>query len=104
MHVSLIIFGSFCPENLETVISYHTAHTKNLDFSVKVISQWKGQWLFTELIYSGPEPGKAQDEPEHFVILEYRETLNNNNKKRSQQTGRQKSQLEGSHSEPSWDE
>lgn len=89
MHVSLIFFGSFCPENLETVISYRTAHTKNLDFGVKVIPQWKGQWLFIEMIYSGPEPGKAQDEAERFVILEYRETLNNNNNtKRSQQTGR----------------
>lgn len=95
----LYFFGSFCPENLETmetVISYHTAHTKNLDFGIKVTSQWKGQWLCTEMIDSGAEPGKSQDEPEHFVILEYREVLNNNNHdddnnnttKRSQQTGR----------------
>lgn len=73
-----IFSGSFCSENLETmgtVISYHLVNTKNLDLGVKAISQWKGQWLLTEMINSGAGSGKAQHELELFVILESREVL-----------------------------
>lgn len=62
------IFSSFFSgqrKNLETMqamTSYHTVHTKSLDLGVKDISQWKGQWLLTDMIDSGAGPGRAQDE------------------------------------------
>lgn len=34
--------------------------------------------FLTEMIDSGAGPGKAQDKPEHFVILKNGEVLNNN--------------------------
>lgn len=52
------------------------------------------------MIYSGAEPGKSQDEPEHFVSLEYREVLNNNNNdddnNKKHQEGSTNGEIEGS--------